>query len=73
MSTITPKLPPKCTRCNTIQTTPEWSENANQNETVYFWRCLACGHEFQTRDPLVDRQMSTDELIEEFLPNLVVE
>lgn len=73
MSAIAPRLPPECTRCKAVQTTPEWSENAGENEVVYFWRCAACGHEFETRDGLVDRQPSEDELAEEFLPSLVIE
>jgi Zn ribbon nucleic-acid-binding protein len=72
MSAITPRVPPKCAHCETIQTLPEWSENAG-DEMVYFWRCMTCGHEFETRDRPVDGQMSEDELAEEFLPNLVVE
>jgi Zn ribbon nucleic-acid-binding protein len=72
MSAFTPRVSPKCARCETIQTIPEWSENAG-NETVYFWRCMTCGHEFETRDRPVDGQMSEDELAEEFLANLVVE
>ena len=73
MSAIAPRLPPKCTHCKAVQTTPEWSENAGENEMVYFWRCTACGHEFETRGRTVDRQLSKDELAEEFLPNLIVE
>ena len=72
MSANIPQVPPKCAHCETIQTIPEWSENAG-NEMVYFWHCMACGHEFETRDRPVGGQMSNDELAEEFLPNLVVE
>jgi Zn ribbon nucleic-acid-binding protein len=67
------RLPPTCTHCNTVQILPEWSENAGENETVCFWRCLVCGHEFKTIEQLLDRKPSKDELAEEFLPNLVVE
>ena len=73
MSAIAPRLPPKCTHCKAVQTTPEWSENAGESEVLYFWHCTACGHEFETRGCTVDRQLSKDELAEEFLPNLVVE
>ena len=64
---------PICTHCKAILSEPEWSEIAGQTETVYSWRCASCGHEFETREPLVDPQLSKDELAEEFLPNLVVE
>jgi hypothetical protein len=40
---------------------------------VFFWHCMTCGHEFETRDRAADGQMSEGELAEEFLPNLVVE
>ena len=73
MSAIAPRLPPKCTHCKAVQTTPEWSENAGESEVLYFWHCTACGHEFETRGCTVDRQLSKDELAEEFLPNLIVE
>jgi Zn ribbon nucleic-acid-binding protein len=73
MSVVSPRLPPKCAHCKTIQTTPEWSETGGENEVVYFWRCTACGHEFETKDHSTRPQMSRDELAEEFLPNLVVE
>lgn len=70
---VTPRLPPTCAHCKTIQTMPEWSENAGDNEIAFFWRCSTCGQEFETREHLVDPQMSKDELVETFLPDLVVE
>jgi hypothetical protein len=73
MSTASSRLAPSCTHCKAILTEPEWSEIADENEIVYFWRCAACGHQFETREHSVDRQPSEDELAEEFLPNLVVE
>ena len=73
MPAIASQLTPKCTHCKAVQITPEWSEIANENEIVYFWRCTSCGHEFQTRDRLVGPQPSEEELVETFLPDLVVE
>jgi Zn ribbon nucleic-acid-binding protein len=73
MSVIAPSLPATCANCQAIQIMPEWSESAGGNETVYFWRCVSCGHEFETRDRHVDRRPSRDELLEEFLPSLVIE
>ena len=35
MSAIAPRLPPKCTHCKAVQTTPEWSENAGESEVVF--------------------------------------
>ncbi|HEY8274557.1 MAG TPA: hypothetical protein VIG56_08395 [Pseudolabrys sp.] len=65
--------PPKCPRCETIQTLPEWSESMRTDETTHFWRCMTCGNEFETMDHLAEPQPSKAELAEEFLPNLVVE
>jgi hypothetical protein len=64
---------PSCTQCKAVLIEPEWSEIADENQIVYFWRCIACGHEFETREQLLEPQLSKDELAEEFLPNLVVE
>jgi Zn ribbon nucleic-acid-binding protein len=72
MSPTAPR-PPKCPHCETIQTLPEWSESARENETTNVWRCMACGQEFETTDSFVEPEPSKDELAAEFLPNLVVE
>jgi hypothetical protein len=73
MSAVAPQLLPKCTHCNATQIVPEWSENVNENEVAYFWRCMVCGHEFETRDHPAGQEPSDEELAETFLPNLVVE
>jgi RNase P subunit RPR2 len=73
MSTAVSRLVPSCTRCKAILIEPEWSEIADKNEIVYFWRCAACGHQFETKEHSLGQQLSKDELAEEFLPNLVVE
>ena len=73
MSSIAPRLPPKCTHCKTVQIVPEWSEIEGDNKIVYFWHCAVCGHEFETRDRFAGRPLSKDEFAEEFLPDLVVE
>ena len=72
MSKVGSGLAPSSTRCKAILAEPEWSEIAGENEIVYFWRCVACGQEFETRGR-ADHQIPKGELAEEFLPNLVVE
>ena len=56
----------------TIQTLPN-GRKMRTNVTSHFWRCMTCGHEFETMVCPADRQPSKAELAEEFLPNLVVE
>jgi ribosomal protein L37AE/L43A len=51
---------------------PEWSESVNDRQTINIWHCPACGHEFETTDNVVEQTPSDAELIEEFLPNLLV-
>jgi ABC-type ATPase with predicted acetyltransferase domain len=50
----------------------EWSEAVAEKETVCIWRCMGCGNEFETTDKVVVQGPSIFELVEEFLPNLVV-
>ena len=61
-----------CLHCGTAATLPEWSETVAEEETVYIWRCMGCGNEFETRDKVVAQGPTSIELVEQFLPNLVV-
>jgi len=61
-----------CTRCEAKVTAPEWSENVSAQETVHLWRCWCCGNQFETSDHCHVTSRPTSELIEEFLPNLLV-
>jgi hypothetical protein len=61
----------RCAHCGTSLIFPEWSESAN-GETTHIWYCLVCGHEFETKDNTVEKTLTSAELVEEFLPNLLV-
>jgi hypothetical protein len=61
-----------CPHCGTALAEPEWSESAGDQEVAYFWRCAACGNQFETRGTAT-RVPSLGELAEEFLPSLVIE
>ncbi|HKS84899.1 MAG TPA: hypothetical protein VJR71_05440 [Pseudolabrys sp.] len=72
----TNRLPPesqKCARCGASLIAPEWSENTGENEVTSIWHCGACGLEFETKSPSSGPKESELELVEEFLPNLLVE
>jgi Zn ribbon nucleic-acid-binding protein len=73
MSAIPERASARCPNCQTVVSLLEWSESVRKNETTRIWRCIACGHEFETKDDFVEQEPSNAELAEEFLPNLVVE
>jgi transcription elongation factor Elf1 len=62
----------KCPRCEMKLISPEWSETLAENETINFWCCPICGHQFETTDNIVEPEPSETELAEEFLPELLV-
>lgn len=62
----------RCAQCGTVSAFPEWSESTDQQKTILIWRCLVCGHEFETEDAVIEHQSSDAELVQEFLPNLLV-
>ena len=62
----------KCVKCGAMLVFPEWSENISEQKAAYVWRCLACGDEFETTDDAISCASSDDELVREFLPNLLV-
>jgi ribosomal protein L37AE/L43A len=61
-----------CAQCGTALISPEWSESAGDRKTIHIWHCLVCGHEFETMDDVPDQKPSEAELVQEFLPNLLV-
>jgi hypothetical protein len=60
------------TKQKALENGAEWSEAVAEKETVCIWRCMGCGNEFETTDKAVVQGPSIFELVEEFLPNLVV-
>jgi len=72
MGTGPAQLPSACARCGATPIESEWSEAADAHKTVHIWRCTVCGHKFETKDDVVEPELTETELAEEFLPNLVV-
>jgi hypothetical protein len=62
----------KCGRCGTTLIGPEWSENIAGGACVHVWQCPICSYEFETTDNIVEKTESDAELVDEFLPNLLV-
>ena len=62
----------KCTQCGTRLIFPKWSESTSEQESTNIWHCAACGHEFETKDSIIEQRPSYPELVQEFLPNLLV-
>ena len=51
---------------------PEWSETVDERQTVHIWRCPICGNEFETVENQIEQPLPNAELVQEFLPNLMV-
>jgi hypothetical protein len=62
----------KCVQCGTLLIFPEWSESVGERQAIHIWHCPVCGREFETTDNVIEQTLSDAELIEEFLPNLLV-
>jgi len=62
-----------CPHCGACVPQPEWSENIGDHEAVSIWRCMGCGKQFETRGRSIGNDLSSAELAERFLSNLVVE
>ena len=60
-----------CVWCGEKLIAPEGSEYVGTDEIRHSWQCSRCGHEFETLDPIPLTELSP-EVIEEFLPNLLV-
>ena len=66
------KCSAKCIQCGTPMIIPEWSESVDTGQVMHIWHCPICEQEFETTDNVVKPMPSEDELIREFLPNLLV-
>jgi len=67
-----PPLSTECTRCKIKLIGAEWSETVDERQTVHIWRCPICGNEFETRENQIEQPLPDAELVQEFLPNLMV-
>ncbi len=66
------RISAQCTRCGTPLIVPAWSEAINDTEWVHIWSCPLCANEFETVDRRAEPAVSEDELVQDFLPNLLV-
>jgi Zn ribbon nucleic-acid-binding protein len=64
--------PKTCPSCGMALVFPEWSESADGEKTIHIWLCLGCGNEFETTDGSIKEKPSDTELVQMFLPNLLV-
>lgn len=62
----------RCAHCGTALLFPEWSESVGEHESTQIWHCIVCGHEFETTDDVIEQEPSEAELVQEFLPSLLV-
>ncbi len=62
----------ECPRCMLKVIEAEWSEGVDERQTIHLWRCPSCGHEFETIEDHVEQPLPESQLVEEFLPNLMV-
>jgi ribosomal protein L37AE/L43A len=65
-------LSTECTRCKIKLIGPEWSETVDERQTVHIWRCPICGNEFETVENQIEQPLPNADLVQEFLPNLMV-
>jgi transcription elongation factor Elf1 len=64
--------PTKCTRCGEELIASVWSAAVSIEETRNFWCCSKCGNMFETIDQSPTEELLSTELIEKFLPALLV-
>jgi len=62
----------QCVRCGEEQIAPARTEYMSEEEINNLWCCSNCGYVFKTSDHLHGEPTLTTELIEAFLPNLLV-
>ena len=60
-----------CAQCGETLIAPERSEYVGAGKIHHAWQCSRCDHKFETLDPVPLTALSS-ELIETFLPNLLV-
>jgi len=72
MTVATFQCSAKCGQCGTPLIVPEWSETISSERAVHVWHCPVCESEFETIDSCVERSPRVDDLVQEFLPNLLV-
>jgi transcription elongation factor Elf1 len=63
---------PNCPRCGEELIASAWSEHLSVSEVRDFWHCSKCGNMFETLSSVSEDSTLSPEVIEEFLPTLLV-
>lgn len=71
-SAASSRISAECTRCQTHLIQPQWSEWMSPDKTIHIWSCPVCGNEFETVDNCGAPAIPDEQLVDEFLPNLLV-
>jgi transcription elongation factor Elf1 len=72
MTTITSLPQPcECIRCGTTLSSPARCTYLDEETVSYTWVCHKCGCEFASSTSLYESPL-TPEIVDEFLPNLVI-
>ena len=69
---VSPREFSKCVHCGGRLTSPERCTYLDEEYVCYLWACPKCGCEFETSICLYQQAPLTPEIVEEFLPNLMV-
>jgi hypothetical protein len=64
--------PAKCIRCGGRLSAPDKCSYVDEEFVCYHWICPKCGCEFESSICLYQDAPMTPELVEEFLPNLLI-
>ena len=64
--------PTACPRCHEVLIASAWSDYLSPSELRQFWCCPQCGAMFETVDQVDPQSKMPAELVEQFLPALVV-
>ena len=63
-----------CEKCGEVLIAPEWSEFVSELLVLNLWSCMNCGNRFETEAfaPIDPKSKIDNEVLEEFLPSLLV-
>lgn len=73
MASITKDHRGTCTRCSSRLINLEWEERLDSHQIQQLWKCLECRNEFVTVNAFEEESTTSDDIIEPFFTNLVVE
>jgi transcription elongation factor Elf1 len=62
----------KCESCGQWLTAPKRSTYVNEDQITHLWACSKCGNEFETSIFLTPNIPLTPEVVDTFLPSLLV-